>query len=350
MHKRAIIVGAGQAGLAMGYALLRCGLEPQKDFVIIDAAAPDSRSWKSRWESMTLLTPARYCSLPGIPFPGDPARRPRADEVAHYLEDYAAQLGLRPVWGTRAHAAEPMEDNHRLKIRTSDGDFETRNVIAATGAYAIPRAPASLGCRTVAGVNIHSSRYTHPKQIPPGRVLIVGSGNTGRQLARELSRTHEVTLATGTPRTALPRQFLGVDVFEWLTRTGVLALPAPGPARRRLTNREPVIGDTLQELTQLGVEVTGRLSGFTDDTFYVRNGTPVRPDSVIWATGYKPGFEWLPRSVQGSNGEVIQKRGETSIPGLYVLGVPQMRTRRSALISGVGSDALRIARLIRNRP
>ena len=193
--KRVIVVGAGQAGLAMGHALARTGLKPQVDFMIVDASAAGDRAWIRRWHSLRLFTPARHSSLPGIPFPGPRSHYPRTDEVADYLDNYAAQLGLLPMWNTRVHGVQVDPHGHRLTLITNVGEVEARNVVAATGPFAEPRFPEFAGRVRVPGRNLHSDDYTHPKQLPDGSVLIVGAGNTGRQIARELSSSHQVTLA-----------------------------------------------------------------------------------------------------------------------------------------------------------
>lgn len=349
-HKRVIVVGAGQAGLAMGYSLLRNGLKPQKDFVIIDSAQRDERSWKNRWHSLTLFTSARYSALPGLPFPGDPDRYPRADEVATYLADYADQLGIRPIWGTRALAVAASTARPSLTLRTSDGDFETRNVVAATGPFGVPKFPPFAGRTRVPGHNLHSSEYTHPKQVPPGAVLIVGSGNSGRQLAAELSHSHEVTLACGSSQPELPQRFLGRDIFAWLKYSGLAAAPLPAFMRTSLSRREVVIGTSLGQLRDLGVHTVGRVTSGEEGVFYVEDALPVTPTSVIWATGFDSGFAWLPPEVRDDRGGVEQRRGATSVAGLFTLGMPWMRSRGSALLTGVGSDASHIAKLIRDRP
>ncbi|MDP3207637.1 MAG: NAD(P)-binding domain-containing protein [Rhodoglobus sp.] len=345
-----IIVGAGQAGLAMGHSLLQKGFRPQEDFVLIDAATQDDLAWTRRWHSLTLFTSAHYSALPGMAFPGDANRYPRADEVAEYLRDYADQMGLRPAWGTRALAVTPTAGSRSLTLRTSDGDFETRNVVAATGPFSLPCLPSFAGGTVVPGINIHSSQYTHPKQIPQGTVLIVGAGNTGRQLARELSFSHDVTLASGSTQPELPQRLFGRDVFAWLSRTGLLSFPVPAPVRGSLVRGEVVIGNPLPELRTLGVRTVGRVTNSSEGVFYTADSLPVTPDSVIWATGFEPGFDWLPGDIRNSDGHVVHRRGATRMAGLFVLGMPWMRSRGSALITGVGNDASHIARLIRDRP
>lgn len=348
--KRVIVVGAGQAGLAMGHALARIGLRPQVDFMIFDAAVAGERAWNRRWHSLRLFTPARHSSLPGIAFPGDGSRYPRTDEVSVYLDDYANQLGLVPTWGTRVHGVQRDPHGHGLILMTNVGEVSTRNVVAATGPFAEPRLPEFAGRVRVPGQNLHSDSYTHPKQLPDGSVLIVGAGNTGRQLARELAGSHEVTLAVGAPQRELPQQFLGVDIFSWMTTTGVLRIPAPSPISRRLARREVVIGQSMEELRAFGVRMAPRLVDAAGSTFRFEDGSTLAAQSVLWATGYRPGFGWLPDQVRDSGGGIVQTRGATAVPGLYVLGLPWMHTRGSALLSGVGRDASRIAGMIGRRP
>ncbi len=349
-RKRVIVVGAGQAGLAMGRALIRTGMKPQLDFVIVDAGIAGERAWNRRWHSLRLFTPAKHSSLPDIPFPGAGSRYPRTDEVALYLDDYADQLCLVPMWGTRVHGVQLDTHGHGLTLITNVGEIATRNVVAATGPFAEPRFPGFAGRVRVPGQNLHSDSYTHPKQLPDGSVLIVGAGNTGRQLARELAASHEVTLAVGAPQRELPQRFLGVDIFSWLKATGVLRIPAPSPIGRRLARREVVIGESVEELRALGVRIVPRLVDAAGSAFDFEDGSTLSAQSVLWATGYQPGFDWLPDQVRNPAGGIVQTRGETSVPGLYVLGLPWMHTRGSSLLSGVGQDATRIARMIGRRP
>jgi len=348
-HKRVVVVGAGQAGLAMGQALIRRGMKPQDDFIVLDAAAPDTRSWSNRWHSLTLFTPARYSALPGTPFPGDQDRYPRTDEVADYLGNYAKEWDIRPRWSTRAHTVTRARVGRNLILRTSDGDIETRNVVAATGPFGHPRLP-DFASTKVDGLNIHSSQYTHPAQIPVGEVLVVGAGNTGRQIAAELSHSHEVTIASGDPLLELPQKVFGKDIFAWLAASGLLSLPLPPGVRAKTAEKEFVIGNSLEHLSELGVQVASRVESGEAGSFLFADGTTMSPVSVIWATGFTPGLDWLPREVRTQDGSIRQQGGSTDTAGLYVLGMPWMRSRGSALLTGVGADASRIARSIADRP
>lgn len=347
---RVVIVGAGQAGLAMGYALAHNGLEPQRDFVIIDAAQPGHLAWDRRWDSLRLFTTARSSALPGVRFPGEQNRYPTASEVSSYLDGYAQQLGLRPRWGVSALEVSEADHGHGLRLVTSDGAVETRNVVAATGPFSHPRYPELAHEVVVAGVNIHSDDYRRPDQVPAGTVMIVGAGNTGMQLAHELSDTHEVILAAGAERRALPQSVLGIDTLDLLRAAGAMSVPVTTSLGRRLSRSEPVVGQSIAELEARGVRVVERLAAARGNRFATGTGRSFDVDSVIWATGYDPGASWLPPAVRGPGGAVLQRRGVTSIAGLYTLGLPWMHTRGSALLGGVGRDAAYLARLIAKRP
>lgn len=150
-HRRVIIVGAGQSGLAVAAALKAQGMEPQKDFAVIDAARQGQRSWASRWHSMVLLSDARHSALPNFPFPGDQSRYPRADEMFDYLASVEAELGVRTVWGVRAHRVTQIGAGSTLQLSTSSGDIQTRNVVCATGAATIPPGPGMVSGTDGAG-------------------------------------------------------------------------------------------------------------------------------------------------------------------------------------------------------
>ncbi|MBX3309362.1 MAG: NAD(P)-binding domain-containing protein [Cryobacterium sp.] len=334
----------------MGHALVRIGLTPQVDFVILDADSARNRSWSRRWHSLRLFTPARHSALPGIPFPRPGAAYPRTDEVARYLDDYANQLGLVPQWGTRVHGVTEDSHGHGLTLVTNLGTLTTRNVVAATGPFAEPIFPSFAGRVRVDGANLHSDSYTHPKQLPDGSVLIVGAGNTGRQLARELASSHQVTLAVGAPHRELPQRLAGVDIFSWMTATAVLRIPARSPIGRLMSRREVVIGQSLEQLVSIGVQLVPRVMDAAGSTFHLEDGSITVADSVLWATGYRSGFDWLPGETRDDGGGIVQRRGATSVPGLYVLGLPWMHSRGSGLLSGVGRDATHIARMIGRRP
>ena len=168
-HRRAIIVGAGQAGLAVAAALIGLGFRPQQEFVVVDAATDRQRSWASRWHSMRLLSDARHSTLPLRPLPLDPHEHPRADEIANYLDQVQHTLGVDPFWGLRVVGVERRGHGSVLQLQTAEGDVQTRNVVCATGAATHPRIPAWAQQLRVPGVVLHSAHYQFPRQVPTGR-------------------------------------------------------------------------------------------------------------------------------------------------------------------------------------
>lgn len=333
-HRRAIVVGSGQAGLAVAAALVAEGLRPQQDFVVIDAAAPGQRSWASRWHSMTLLSDARRSALPVRRLPGDQHRHPRVDEIVDYLIYVESSLRVETIWRVRATAVEHRGTGSTLHLTTTAGEVQTRNVVCATGAAARPRVPDWASRLSVPGVVLHSSDYHYPRQIPSGSVLIVGGGNSGLQIARELSASHTVTLAVRTPRRRRPtksyRASAGEKVVPW--------------SRRRLA--EPVFGEGYEQLRREGVAIRTAVTDAGDTGVRFADGTQETPSSVILATGFDPATEWLPPEVQVQP----SRRTLTVLPGLFVAGMPAYSGRGADTIEGVWRDATTIARHIIKRP
>ena len=349
---RAVIVGAGQAGLAVARALMERGLRPQEDFHIIDAGGPATLAWKRRWHSLTLFTPAWYSSLRGLKLPGDPGRYPRGAEIADYLDRYRDELGLIPSWNVTARSVGPDPHGHGLVLTTNIGQTWTRNVVAATGPFGAAQFPALAAAVRPPGVALHSGEYTHPNQVPRGSVLVVGAGSTGIQLARELSASHDVMISVGTQQRRLPQGVLGVDIFRWLTITGLLTTSATTPLGRKIAARDATVGPGIEDLRQQGVRVLPRAVAGHGGEVEFDDGSRMSPDSVVWATGYRSGFEWLPSMVttgESASG-LVHRGGSTPLKGLHVVGASWLRSRGSALIGGVSADAERVAQTIADSP
>lgn len=315
-RRRAIVVGAGHSGLAVAAALIARGLQPQTDFAVVDAAADGERSWSHRWHSLRLRTTAGESALPGMPFPGDQRRHPRADEMASYLHAYADHFAVRPIWGVGATAVRRPGLGTTLELETNVGTVQTRNVVAATGGYVIPRRPDWAFDLRIPGVVLHSHDYTYPRQVPRGRVLVVGGGHAAAEVATELAASHEVIVSTRNPhmQRALHQHQRVLDGSDQLSPGGSITV-APGV-----------------------VSASG-------PTLILRDGTQLTADSVIFATGYFPGDRWLPDPVTPRSRSV-----ETDIPGLFVVGIPGHGGRHPGRIATVARTARRIARRILERP
>ena len=211
-----IVVGAGQAGLAMGYFLSRAG----RDYTILEAAAEPAAAWRRRWDSLKLFTSARYDSLPGLAFPGDPDRYPTRDEVAEYLTDYARHFELPVELGGRVRSIRKAQGAYLVEL--DDRLYEADHVVVATGPFQAPFVPPIAEGLDPAVVQLHSTAYRSPEAIPEGSVLVVGGGNTGYQIAEELSHSHEVHLSIGSRQKPLPQRVLGRDLFWYLDKTGLI--------------------------------------------------------------------------------------------------------------------------------
>jgi putative flavoprotein involved in K+ transport len=344
MRTGVLVIGGGQAGLAMGYHLARRG----NDFVILDAAPRVGHAWRSRWDSLALFTPAAFSALPGMAFPGDPDRYPGKDEVADYLAAYAARFHLPVHAGERVHALRPGPGGWTAE--TSTGRYEAAQVVVATGPFQQPVIPALGRDLPDAVVQLHSARYRNPAQLPPGDVLVVGAGNSGMQIAEELSRTHRVHLAVGDRMPRLPQRVLGRSVFWWLEKAGLLDVTVDSGLGRRMSRRETLIGNTPRMLRRRhGVRLLGRAVEARGDTVFTAGGESVRPASVVWATGFRRDYRWIEAPVFAANGTPLHRRGVTPATGLYWLGLSWLQTRGSALLGWVGRDAEHLAEMIARR-
>lgn len=338
MRTDTIIIGGGQAGLAMGYHLARRVTR----FVILDAAPRVGQSWSSRWDSLTLFTPAAYSGLPGMAFPGDPGRYPGKDEVADYLEAYAARFRLPVQAGERVHALRAGTAGWEAETRS--GRYEAAQVVVATGPFHEPVIPRLSRDLPPGVVQLHSASYRNPAQLPAGDVLVVGAGNSGVQIAEELSRTHRVHLAAGERMPRLPQQVLGRSLFWWLERAGLMNVSVESLLGRRMSRTDTLIGKSPRMLD--GVRVLGRAVEVQGNAVLTADGGRVCPASVVWATGFRPDFGWIEAPVLDARGVPVHRRGVTSTPGLYFLGLSWLHTRGSALLGWVGRDAEYIAAIV----
>ncbi|QJY50756.1 NAD(P)-binding domain-containing protein [Pseudonocardia broussonetiae] len=327
----------------MGHALTQQGPRAGKDFVILDAADRVGASWDSRWDSLRLFTPAGHTALPGLPFPGPPDAYPGKDDVASYLRQYATHFDLPVHAGATVERLTLDPCTRGFVLTTSRGTIRAGRVVAATGPFQVPAVPR-LGANLAPWVmQVHSSEYRNPAQLPAGRVLVVGAGNSGAQIATELAATHEVTLAVGTRQPSLPQQLAGRDLFFWLTRTHVMDITVGSRLGQRLATKEALIGTRLRDVARLGVRLTGRLTAADGGTVSFTGSDRQQVDAVVWATGYRPDYTWLPAEAVGADGWPLHRRGVSPVPGLGVLGLPWLHTRGSALVGWVGRDACWLA-------
>ncbi len=332
------VIGAGQTGLAIGYFLKGQG----RRFVIFERAGQIAPAWRERWDSLKLFTPRRYSALPGLPFPGDPDGYPRRDEVIEYLERYAETFD------------PPIElDSEVLNLRAEEGRFvlevdgRTRTadqVVVATGPFQTPYVPALAEQLGPDVFQAHAVGYRRPSDLPTGTVLVVGGGNTGFQIAKELAATHKVALSIGSRQKPLPQRIAGRDLFWWLTKSRLLSTTVESRLGSRLRQRETLIGSSSREVRRRhGVELKPRAIGASGRTIRFEDGSELEVDAVIWATGYRPDYSWIELPIFDADGRLRHRRGVTDVPGLYFLGLTWQHTRGSALIGFVKDDAEFIA-------
>src|SRR5947208_8293073 len=309
------VVGAGQAGLAIGHALA----EQEKRFVILEAANSVGSAWRNRWDSLVLFTSRRYDGLPGLAFPGDPGGYPTRDEVASYLERYAEQFELPVELSTPVRSLNRDADGFVLH---ANGRAIRADVVVATGPFQAPIVPAFAGGLAAEVFQTHSAGYRRPADLPEGRVLVVGGGNTGFQIAKELADVREVHLAIGSRQTPLPQHLLGRDLFWWLTKLGLLSKTVDSRIGQRARGRDTLIGSSPRDLKRHGVVVRPRAAGADGRTVRFADGSELEVDAVIWATGYRPEHSWIELPVHGDDGRLHHRRGVSNVPGLYFLGLP----------------------------
>ncbi|CAL9626586.1 flavin-containing monooxygenase [Streptomyces griseomycini] len=330
------VVGAGQSGLAAGYYLRQAGIR----CVLLDAGSEVGETWQRRWDSLTLFTSAQFSGLPGLPFPGHGARYPGKDEVVAYLRDYAERFDLPVLTDHRVLSLRRDGDGYLLT--TAHGDCRADRVVIATGAFGTPRVPEFAAGLSPDVPALHTSDYRGPAQVPPGTVVIVGDGNSGRQIAVELAGTHDVVLScSDAVSPPLPQTVLGRDMFWWMSVLGVMSLPV------NMQAPDPVVGDRVPELVAEGrIRTVGRITAAEGAELLVADGERVKPSSVIWATGYRTDWGWLDPEMLDDSGQPRHTEGTGALPGSYYLGLYRMRTRGSALIGFVGRDAERVVAAI----
>jgi putative flavoprotein involved in K+ transport len=332
------VVGGSQAGLAMAWHLVRAQLR----FVVLEAAPEIGYTWRSRWDSLTLFTPAQYDALPGMPFPGRPDTYPTKDPVAGYLQNYAAAFNL-PV-RVNARVTHLSKTAEGFAIHTPAEVFRARQVVVATGPFQVPFTPPAAQQLDGSVTQLHSAGYRNPQALPPGPVLVVGGGNSGFQIAEELAAAgRRVDLSIATKQPALPQRLAGKDLFWWLTRLRLMRVSTESRLGRRMSSRDFIIGSSRRRLQTKGVRFRPRLTGANGRTVRLADGTSLDVGTVVWATGYRPDYSWIDIPGVVRDGQVIHRRGVTGVSGLYFLGLTWQHTRGSALLGFVRDDAAYLA-------
>lgn len=397
MRTEVVVIGAGHAGLAMSRALA----ERSIDHVVLERGEV-ANSWRTeRWESLRLLTPNWQSRLPGYEYDGeDPEGFRTMPETIAFLEGYAGAISAPVRTHTEVMSVRGAEEGY--VVSTNRGAWKGRALVIATGACNLPSVPPFASALPASVAGVHSQQYRNPGQLAQGGVLVVGASATGVQLAEEIQRSgRQVTLAVG-EHIRMPRRYRGRDIQWWMNAAGVLDLrydEVDDLGRARGVPSLQLVGDPagrtvdLNALTEIGVRLAGRLAGLREgkvlfsgslanqaalsdlkmnrlleafDAWAARSGIegelaprerfeptriPVSPPlsldlasgeirTVLWATGYRPDYSWLELPVLDRKGRLRHDGGVVAdAPGLYVMGLPFLRRRKSALIDGAGDDA-----------
>jgi putative flavoprotein involved in K+ transport len=346
-----VIIGGGQAGLAAGYHLKQRGLP----FVILDAQERVGDAWRTRWDSLRLFTPARYDKLPGLPFPAPAWSFPTKDEMGDYLETYAERFDLPVRSGVSVDRLS--RDGDRYVISAGDRRFDADRVVVSTGANRVPKVPGFASELDPRIVQMHSSEYRGPAQLRDGGVLLVGVGNSGAEIAFELSRTHRTWLA-GKESGQIPvrhgtiRARLGFQVFRFIGHH-VLTLGTPIGRRalpKLVTKAAPLIRVRKKDLARAGVARVPRVAGVRDGLPLLEDGRLLEVENVIWCTGFRQDFPWIDLPIFRGDGRPVHDRGVApSEPGLYFVGLVGQYSFSSDVIPGAGRDAGYVADAIASR-
>lgn len=340
-----VVVGGGQSGLSVGYHLARREIP----FVILDAGSRVGDAWRNRWDSLRLFTPNRFNGLDGMPFPGPRWGFPTKDEYADYLESYAERFGLPVRTGTKV---DRLTRNGERFLVTADGRrFEAENVVVAMSSWQRPRVPNFASELDPGIVQLHVADYRNPEQLREGDALIVGAGNSGAEVAMELSKTRHVWLS-GPDNGALPFRLesrvghvLGPIVARVVFHR-VLSTGHPIGRRIRpkvLAKRDPLIRVKPKDLAAAGVERVPRTTAVEDGRPMLEDGRRVEVTNVVWASGFDPGLDWIDLPVLGPKEPKHHRGIVRSEPGLYFVGLRFLSSKSSEQIHGVGRDAARIA-------
>lgn len=342
-----IVIGGGQAGLSVGYHLAKSAIP----FVILEANRHIGDSWRNRWDSLRLFTLACYAGLDGMPFPAPARSFPTKDEMADYLEAYATHFDLPVRTGVQVDGL--WRGDGRYILSAGEKRFEAEQIVVATGSRQRPWVPPFASGLDPGIVQMHSSVYRNPKQLRQGSVLVVGRGNSGSEIARELaSHGHSVVLSgrsTGHAPFSIDGffgryllcplvEFVFYRVLTTDTKIGRRVRPFV------ISRGRPVIRVKLKDLAAVGVERAPRTAKISDGLPVLEDGRILNPANVIWCTGFRPDLAWIDLPISANEFEPIHERGIVKgSPGLYFVGLEFLYSVSSGTVPGVSRDARYIA-------
>ena len=340
-----IIIGAGQAGLSMAYKLSQL----KKDYLIVDANSETGAPWLKRWDSLKLFTPTEFNHLPGMPFPNKKGYYPNKHEVAAYLKSYVEKFNIPITFNQKIQALKKEDDHFVLK---SDSEtFKSKNVIVATGPFHKPFTPPFHTKISKDIVQLHSEHYKNPEQLKDGDALVVGAGDSGVQILDEISNTNRNVYFSGdTNITSIPQEILGKTLWWWFKKIGFLSVSKFSYIGKKLSKSgQPIIGtDVKSLLKKQNVICVGRTLDANASELNFEQSTHKNIKNIVWATGFKPNFEWIEGITVNADQYPKNYRGVSDLKGLYFLGLPWLYTRGSATLGGVKKDAEFLSHYIEN--
>lgn len=351
-HWRTIIIGGGQAGLAMGYQLKKL----KEEFIILDERVSTGDSWTARWDSLKLFSPAWATRLPGANFPKVRSKYPSKNDMAYFLREFEQKHWLPVLHEMKVTAL--FKTTNGFELEASGRRFTADHVVVATGNYAVPKIPEFAKDVDPGIAQFHSSRYKRPGDIRPGDVLVVGAATTGLQIALELAKAGRKVFVSGNPPRAISpfmlryfRRFLIWMMNNRMTihtRKGKMvrdAIKVKGVAA-------PLINISLGEVVEAGAMHVARIQGVEYGTPVTEKGHPVHPSTIIWCTGFSRDFSWIknmPGTIDQNHYPVTYRGVSTTNPGLYFLGMAFQYALTSSWVLGVGRDAAYIAEHIHTK-
>jgi putative flavoprotein involved in K+ transport len=340
-----VVIGGGQAGLAMGYFLAR----QERDFVILDAGDRVAETWRNRWDSLRLFTPAFHDGLPGMPFPAPGNYFPTKEETADYLEAYARKFALPVRFGRHVDSLARHDDG--FLVCAGDECYVTEHVVVATGPYQHPKIPDFAAGLDPEVVQLHSSTYRNPNQLPEADVLVVGAGNSGAEISVDLAATRH-TYLSGRNAGYIPVGLIHNRLSLWLA-DHVLTTDTKLGRKMSEAHRDrgaPLVRLKPRQIASAGVERVPRVEGVVDGKPRLTDGRVLDVAVVVWATGFRLDFGWIKLPIFDDGGYPIHHRGVVDgSPGLYFLGLPFQYTPTSEHVGGVGNDARYISERIAAR-
>jgi putative flavoprotein involved in K+ transport len=348
-----IIVGAGQAGLATAYHLTRRG----RECLVLDGNTRIGDNWRQQWDSLRLYSPAKYDGLPGMPFPAGTWHYPSKEETADFVESYARTFEL-PVQ-LEVRVTRVSADGDGFRVETDQGQYDATDVVVATGTFGrTPHVPDFAGDLDPAIVQLHSSRYRRPEQLPDGPVLVVGASHSGCDIAYELGAERPTALA-GRDCGQIPvpiesrrmHVLMPVLWFVW----GHVAHRNTPVGRKMIEHVRfhggPALRVKRKDLAVRGVErIEERVVGTSQGKPQLAGGRVLDVTAIVWATGFRQSFHWIDLPVFDEGGWPLEERGVVrEAPGLFFCGMSFQSCFRSMLIGGVGADAAYVADRIAER-